>query len=465
MASKYINVFKNNPTENKDDGTFVSTHARFTSPVKFLLREKNGKTQIKKLAIRTESGYSTKGTTTIKSDTPYLQLSWTEDGAFTESISTSTLITTTNKIFYARLSNRIPINVTQIFSDNIVDFVPTEIFADDIAESLSVEDIALIFDDDDTEIYGEELQSDFKTKLVVKALADTLAEWRYYNAGTADLLSISGKTLANLPESKSTTRTAFYQTAQEKCFDIPALSEVWIKFDVFFSGVVDVTQIFSDNIVDFVPDEIFLDNAAETLSAEDIAVIFGDATEINRWRAFNGGANGVSGITAQINNGLSFFANGINVSPSISDDVAFIFANNLVDFVPTEIFADDIAEPLSVEDIAVIFGDVDINVEASIPNICTPNRLQTFLLHMISGTNKGVVEAWANDTLIYKYKGDVNHGQDFTDIFLQSDGKDTFFSDVTISTERDSEIFRDVELPVDVWCQLAKIINIYPIDY
>ena len=120
---------------------------------------------------------------------------------------------------------------------------------------------------------------------------------------------------------------------------------------------------------------------------------------------------------------------------------------------------------MSVEDIAVIFGDVDINVEASIPNICTPNRLQTFLLHMISGTNKGLVEAWTNDTLIYKYKGDVNHGQDFTDIFLQSDGKDTFFSDVTISTERDSEIFRDVELPVDVWCQLAKIINIYPIDY
>ena len=465
MASKYINVFKNNPTENKDDGTFVSNYARFTSPVKFLLREKNGKTQTEKLAIRTESGYSTKGTTTIKSDTPYLQLSWTEDGTFTESISTSTLITTTNKIFYARLSNRIPINVTQIFIDNLVDFVPTEIFADDVAEPLSVEDVALIFGDDDTEIYGEELQSDFKTKLVVKALADTLAEWRYYNAGTADLLSISGKTLANLPESKSTTRTAFYQTAQEKCFDIPALSEVWIKFDVFFSGVVDVTQIFIDNLVDFVPTEIFADDIAETLSAEDIALIFGGATEINRWRAFNGGANGVSGITAQINNGLSFFANGINVSPSISDDVAFIFANNLVDFVPTEIFADDIAEPLSVEDIAVIFGDVDINVEASIPNICTPNRLQTFLLHMISGTNKGVVEAWANDTLIYKYKGDVNHGQDFTDIFLQSDGKDTFFSDVTISTKRDSEIFRDVELPVDVWCQLAKIINIYPIDY
>ena len=463
MASEYINVFKNNPTENELDGTFVSMNARFTSPIKFLLRE-NVKTQTEKLAIRTESGYATAGTTTIQSDNPYLKLSWTENGTFTESISTSALITTTNKIFYARLSNRIPINVTQIFSDNLVDFVPTEIFANDIVEPLSVEDIEIIFGDDPTEIYGEELQSDLKTKFVVKAKADKLEEWRYYNAGIADLLSISGTTLANLPETKSTTGTAFYQTAQEKCFDIPALSEVWIKFDVFFNGVIDVTHIFSDNIVDFVPDEIFLDNDAETLSAEDIAIIFGEATKINRWRAFNGGSNGVSGITAQINNGLSFFASGINVSPSILDDVAFIFADNVVDFVPTEIFTDDEVEPLSVEDIEIIFGDVDINVEASLPNVCTPNRLQTFLLHMISGKSKGVVEAWTNDTLIYKYAGDVNHGQAFADIYLQSDGEGTFFSDVTISAKRDSEIFHDVELAVDVWCQLAKMINVYPLD-
>ena len=71
-------------------------------------------------------------------------------------------------------------------------------------------------------------------------------------------------------------------------------------------------------------------------------------------------------------------------------------------------------------------------------NVCKTNQLQTVLLHMISGASAGVVEAWVDGEKIYTYTGDVNHGQDFADIYLQSDGSGTVFSNVLISNNRDS---------------------------
>lgn len=170
-----------------------------------------------------------------------------------------------------------------------------------------------------------------------------VAPWRYVNAGTADDLIISGTTLTDLPESKSITGTAFYQTARQKCFDIPTTDEIWIKFDVYFDGS-------------------------------------------NRWRAFNGGDNSNPynvGVTAQTNANLSLVQNS-----------------------------------------AVIQNTA---------NVCKVNRLQTVLLHMVSGSSAGVIEAWVDGTKIYRYTGDVNHGEDFADIYLQSDGAGTFISNVIIS--------------------------------
>ena len=103
----------------------------------------------------------------------------------------------------------------------------------------------------------------------------------------------------------------------------------------------------------------------------------------HRWRAYNEGSNGSAGITAQTDGRLGFFVNGIDK------------------------------------------GHFD--------NICIANQLQTVLLHMISGSSDGIVEAWVDGTKIYTYTGDVNHGQDFADIYLQSDGSGTFFSNVIIS--------------------------------
>ena len=167
--------------------------------------------------------------------------------------------------------------------------------------------------------------------------ADT---WQYENAGTADTLTTGGTTLNNLPLSQSRTGSAFYQTTYQKCFDLPATSEVWIKFDVYFNGS-------------------------------------------NRWRAYNGGTNGTTGITAQTNGYCSLVQNS-----------------------------------------AVIQNTA---------KICKTNTLQTVLLHMQAGSSDGVIEAWGDGALIYSYSGDVNHGSDFADLYLQSDGAGTFFSNVIIS--------------------------------
>lgn len=188
-----------------------------------------------------------------------------------------------------------------------------------------------------TELMTLPLDLTFDVERKVKN-ADKL--WRYFNKGTADTLTISGTTLTALPESQSKTGTAFVQTARQKCFDIPATPEIWIKFDVYFNGS-------------------------------------------NRWRAYNGGANGTTGLTAQTDGRLSFFAN---------DSVAGDFSG-----------------------------------------ICIANQLQTVLLHMISGSSASIIEAWVDGEKIYRYTGDVNHGEDFADIYLQTDGNGTFFSNVIIS--------------------------------
>ena len=108
MANAYINVYKNNPTAGGTDGTAVSTGGDNTSPINFTLDASQNETQTLKLAIRTQSGYVTTGTTTIsdQNDTnDRLKLCWTENGTFADSISTEDAITAVNKIFYAQASS------------------------------------------------------------------------------------------------------------------------------------------------------------------------------------------------------------------------------------------------------------------------------------------------------------------------------------------------------------------------
>ena len=63
--------------------------------------------------------------------------------------------------------------------------------------------------------------------------------WSYINEGTADTITLSSSgTKKNLPATQSRTRTAFYQTTQAKCFDLPSTEEIWIKFDVYCKGSI-----------------------------------------------------------------------------------------------------------------------------------------------------------------------------------------------------------------------------------
>lgn len=104
MAS-IIGIYKNNPTAGSTDGTEVSAGGTYTSPIQFSLSVLGKQSEIQKLAIRATEGYTTAGTTTISDsgDTgDRIQLCWTEDGEYSDSISTSAPITNSNVVFYIK---------------------------------------------------------------------------------------------------------------------------------------------------------------------------------------------------------------------------------------------------------------------------------------------------------------------------------------------------------------------------
>lgn len=165
--------------------------------------------------------------------------------------------------------------------------------------------------------------------------------WKFRDDGTSTGF-VGGANFVNVSYSKSVTGIAFYQTERVKSFDIPVSNEIWLKFDVYFDGS-------------------------------------------NRWRAYNGGANGICGVCSYVNNNYDF---GIWQND-----------NRVQDF----------------------------------SGVCLANQLQTVLLHMVSGSTDGIIEAWVDGAKIYTYTGNVNNGEDFADIYLQSDGSGTLFSNVIIS--------------------------------
>ena len=104
----YLNIYKNNPTENGTDGTALSSDGKFTSPLSVELNASQSENKIVKLAIRTETGFKTSGETKIfdANDTnDRWKFSLTEDGNFEDSIIIADEITDKNKIFYAKISS------------------------------------------------------------------------------------------------------------------------------------------------------------------------------------------------------------------------------------------------------------------------------------------------------------------------------------------------------------------------
>ena len=108
---------------------------------------------------------------------------------------------------------------------------------------------------------------------------------------------------------------------------------------------------------------------------------------VNRWRAFDvSTGSGVTGITAQTNGRISFFNRNTNIWNDPTYSTAKI------------------------------------------------NALQTIILHMVADSSSGLIEAYTDDGgLLYAYTGEVNNGTNFSNLYLQSDGAGTFFSNVIIS--------------------------------
>ena len=107
MQYRYINLYTNNPTAGATDGTPISIEGAFTAPLSFVLDTRQSTSQILPVAIRTESGYITTGTTTISDNNDTndrLSLCWTPDGEFADSISTAESISSVNTIFYVQAS-------------------------------------------------------------------------------------------------------------------------------------------------------------------------------------------------------------------------------------------------------------------------------------------------------------------------------------------------------------------------
>ena len=96
-------------------------------------------------------------------------------------------------------------------------------------------------------------------------------------------------------------------------------------------------------------------------------------------------------------------------------------------------------------------------------NLLSVGILQTVLLHMVSGSSGGVIEAWLDGVLIYSYTGNVNNGSDFQNFFLQSDGAATTFSNVIISN---SQITFNENVIVDFDCTFDLLRRVVvPFDF
>lgn len=103
--NEFINIYQGDPTEGAQDGVAVSTFGNFTAPIKFNLNAEQNETAVIKLAVRTEAGYKTKGTTVIadRDDAnDHLKLCKTANGTFTDSISFTEEIRNANVIFYVK---------------------------------------------------------------------------------------------------------------------------------------------------------------------------------------------------------------------------------------------------------------------------------------------------------------------------------------------------------------------------
>ena len=104
----YIDVYNGNPTAGGTDGNAVSTGGAQTNPVGVVLDASQSEEAVVTLALRCQSGYQTKGNTVISftgTNAGYWSICDTENGTFASTLTISSVIGTTNTLFYVKASS------------------------------------------------------------------------------------------------------------------------------------------------------------------------------------------------------------------------------------------------------------------------------------------------------------------------------------------------------------------------
>ena len=104
----FIKLYNNNPTDSGVDGNVVSEGGVGTNPIAVSLDGSISESTTVKLALRCDSGYQTRGNTTITAigtTANYWTFCATADGTFASTLTISDTIGATNKCFYAKASS------------------------------------------------------------------------------------------------------------------------------------------------------------------------------------------------------------------------------------------------------------------------------------------------------------------------------------------------------------------------
>jgi hypothetical protein len=103
MATKNINLYKDNPTEGLADGTLVSLGDDMSSLISETVNASESETKKIKVALRCESGFATTGPVTIwfaGDNSDKWQVGASEDGEFSDILEFEDVVGNTNKVFY-----------------------------------------------------------------------------------------------------------------------------------------------------------------------------------------------------------------------------------------------------------------------------------------------------------------------------------------------------------------------------
>ena len=185
--------------------------------------------------------------------------------------------------------------------------------------------------------------------------------FQYRNLGTADGLTVAGTTVQS--DEYSRTGTAFYQTERTPCVDIPAMDEMWIKFDLYHK------------------------------------------TGSSRFRCY-ANADKITGICLRQNS---------------SKDVNLFLENTNSKTANNKVIA---------------------------------NRIQTYIVHIVSGAAGGSAEVWGDGEKIIDY-ANSSVVSPFTDFYLQSDDANNLFSNVFISDTQEL-LGESVESHYDIECTITR---------